>query len=641
MEINKIYNCDCIDGLRQLPENSVDLTVTSPPYDNLRTYHAGDEFRWDFEIFKPIADELYRVTKPGCVVVWVVGDATINGDETGTSFKQAEYFKQIGFKLHDTMIYEKNGSSRPAGKNAKRYSQIFEYMFIFVKGEIRKDITLIADKRNKWYGWAKWGKNTTYDVDGNLVEVKKNQPVIKEYSYRNNIWRYSVSFNDKTGHPAVFPELLAQDHILSWSVEGDLVLDPFMGSGTTAKMAKLNKRNYIGFEKNTEYYEKSLERVAKYDGQVNTNIETTTIETEDGEEMEVQYSTSEDKEFEKKSKLWNEYIEKLNQYFDEQTYGTLKTLQFNFVSKTNEERVKKITEQENVIENTLPNMQHIVMNRQPSLVPGEALSSPDRVIRNLSTEDNNKIEFSEEMFKHSKTLNNVIIETVLNNEDVKEYILNLCADYFHLNRLTDAMVEVNRKAKEEKQKKVEQPERKNPIQFVQLREQDFVKKEEVKPKRKRRTKAEMEEARRLEAEKKWEKLGLTKDVQEDIKQHVKDLEIRNVKYEGDNNVTVEAVVSNGFDHIETVINPDELITAQADFTVNIDENSATSVSVSKGEPNTSCIQYDDDLPFVFDNEEERQRIVGNPLGDIVDGKPVYIEQQPVEVKKHRGRPRKK
>ena len=599
MEINKIYNCDCIDGLRQLLENSVDLTVTSPPYDNLRTYHAGDEFRWDFEIFKPIADELYRVTKPGRVVVWVVGDATINGDETGTSFKQAEYFKQIGFKLHDTMIYEKNGSSRPAGKNAKRYSQIFEYMFIFVKGEIRKDITLIADKRNKWYGWAKWGKNTTYDVDGNLVEVKKNQPVIKEYSYRNNIWRYSVSFNDKTGHPAVFPELLAQDHILSWSVEGDLVLDPFMGSGTTAKMAKLNKRNYIGFEKNTEYYEKSLERVTKYDGQVNTNIETTTIETEDGEEMEVQYSTSEDKEFEKKSKLWDEYIEKLNQYFDEQTYGTLKTLQFNFVSKTNEERVKKITE------NVLTNTEYIAGNQQPSQVTGEVLSLPDRVIHNLSTEKNTKIEFSEEMFKHSKTLNNVIIETVLNNEDVKEYILNLCVDYFHLNRLTDAMVEVNRKAKEEKQKKVEQSERKNPIQFVELREQDFVNKEEVKPKRKRRTKAEMEAARKAEAEKKWEELGVTKEIQEDIKQHISDLPIST-------------------DHAETVINPNETITTQADYTLKVDENSSISVSTTEGEPNTSCTQYDDDLPFVYTDEEKAKM-----------NEPVVVE-----VKRGRGRPRK-
>ena len=340
LELNKTYNEDCLIGLQQLDDNSIDLTVTSPPYDNLRTY--GQTLDWNFEIFQQIAKELYRVTKPGGVVVWVVGDAVIDGSETGTSFKQALYFKEeCGFRLHDTMIYEKNGSSRPAHKNSKRYSQIFEYMFVFTKGEIRKDITLIADKRNKWAGWAKWGRNSSYDVDGNLTEVKKNQPVIAEFSLRNNLWKYSVSFNDKTGHPAVFPEKLAEDHILSWSNEGDIVLDPFMGSGTTAKMALLNKRNYIGFEKNTEYYEKSLERVAKYEGKLNEDLSTINCDADDGD-MELQYSTTEDKELEGKTKLWNEYIEQLNQYFNEQTLGTLKTLKFNFVTKTNENRVKSI-----------------------------------------------------------------------------------------------------------------------------------------------------------------------------------------------------------------------------------------------------------------------------------------------------------
>ena len=224
-------------------------------------------------------------------------------------------------------------------------------MFVFTKGEIRKDITLIADKRNKWAGWAKWGKNSCYDVDGNLVEVKKNQPVIAEFSLRNNIWKYSVSFNDKTGHPAVFPEKLAEDNIISWTNEGDLVLDPFMGSGTTAKMALLNKRNYIGFEKNTEYYEKSLERVAKYEGKVNESLSGVTCDF--GEEQEtLQYSTSEDSELAGKTALWNKYIEELNNYFNEQTLSTLKTLKFNFVTKTNEERVKKITGQDTLINDT-------------------------------------------------------------------------------------------------------------------------------------------------------------------------------------------------------------------------------------------------------------------------------------------------
>ena len=340
LEINKIYNLDCIDGLKGLDDNSVDLTVTSPPYDNLRTYHEGDEFVWNFDIFKQIADELYRVTKPGCCVVWVVGDAVINGGETGSSFKQALYFQEIGFKIHDTMIYEKNSSSFPAKETSKRYSQIFEYMFVFVKGKkIRDDLKLIADKKNKWAGWTNWGTHTNYDKDGNLVPTTNNKPT-PEYSLRNKIWRYTVSFNDKTGHPAVFPERLAQDHILSWSVEGDLVLDPFMGSGTTAKMAMLNKRNYIGFEKSTKYYEESLVRVGKYVGSTNENV----IDVQDSNNDEVlQISLDEsDKELNGKMELWGKLVKDLEKYFNEQKLEILKNLTFTFKSKSNDDKVKQI-----------------------------------------------------------------------------------------------------------------------------------------------------------------------------------------------------------------------------------------------------------------------------------------------------------
>lgn len=347
MEINKIYNCDCLEGLKQIESNSIPLTVTSCPYDDIRSYQGT--CNWNFEIFKPIAEELYRVTKPGGIVVWVVGDAVVDGSETGSSFKQALYFKEIGFKLHDTMIYEKNSSSFPARLTSKRYTQIFEYMFVFVKGKIRNDITLIADKRNKWAGWTNWGQKSQYDTEGNLNKVSNIKP-IPEFSLRNNIWKYNVSFNDKiVKHPAVFPEQLAEDCILSWSVEGDTVLDPFMGSGTTAKMALLNKRNYIGFELNEEYYNGILKRLEKFKNSPSKTVELSEIEL-DGETVTCQVTNPEtEKELEEKTKLFNKLVDELNTYFNEQSLGILKNLTLTFKSSANDKRVQKVLEEKNII----------------------------------------------------------------------------------------------------------------------------------------------------------------------------------------------------------------------------------------------------------------------------------------------------
>lgn len=343
MEYNKVYNLNCVDGLKKIEDNSIPLTVTSCPYDNLRTY--DDTCNWSFEIFKPIAEELYRVTKPGGIVVWVVGDAVVNGSETGTSFRQALYFMECGFKLHDTMIYEKNSSSFPAKRTSKRYTQIFEYMFVFVKGKIRDDITLIADKRNKWAGWTNWGTHTQYDSVGNLQKTSNTKP-IPEFSLRTNIWKYNVSFNDKVvKHPAVFPEQLAEDCILSWSVEGDVVLDPFMGSGTTAKMALLNNRKYIGFEVNEDYYNGILKRLEKFkDVEKNTTYKID-IEIDDNVETLLVNDNVSDKELEEKTKLFNSLVEQLNNYFNEQSLGILKTLTLTFKTDANDKRVKKVIEE--------------------------------------------------------------------------------------------------------------------------------------------------------------------------------------------------------------------------------------------------------------------------------------------------------
>ena len=248
LELNKIYNMDCLDGMKLLDGESVDLTVTSPPYDNLRTYNG---FTWDFE---NVAKELYRVTKQGGVVVWIVADATIKGSETGTSFRQALYFMDCGFNLHDTMIWEKTGSG--ALGSTLCYAQNFEYMFVFSKGK-PKSLNLIKDRENVV-------KSGTVKVNS-AIKADKSQgfrTIEREpFGKRNNIWRFDTQKNSE--HPAPFPEQLANDHIISWSNEGDTILDPFMGSGTTAKMALLNNRNYIGFELSEEYCKIAEERIRK------------------------------------------------------------------------------------------------------------------------------------------------------------------------------------------------------------------------------------------------------------------------------------------------------------------------------------------------------------------------------------------
>ena len=245
---------DSREVLRGIFSESIDLTVTSPPYDNLRTYN--DSLEWNFDIFKEIAQELFRVTKQGGVVVWVVGDATIKGSETGTSFKQALYFKEIGFNLHDTMIWNK-GSFTAVGALKTRYAPVWEYMFIFSKGNNRV-FNPIKDRKNKVKG--KIGGRLRLP-DGSMKKMSTDGKQRAEYGQRFSIWDMPPCGGNKTGHPAVFPEALARDHIISWSNEGDTVLDPFMGSGTTGKMAIQLNRDFIGIEKVKEYYDIAEERI--------------------------------------------------------------------------------------------------------------------------------------------------------------------------------------------------------------------------------------------------------------------------------------------------------------------------------------------------------------------------------------------
>jgi len=253
--MNDVICGECSAVMAGFPDNFVDLVVTSPPYGNLRSYNG---FVFNHE---HIVSQLYRITKVGGVVVWVVGDQVIDGEgESGESFRQALFFKDAGFRLHDTMIYEKSGCSLP---DKTRYFQCFEYMFVFSKGT-PNTINFIEDRKNRFT--ERWGEGKKVRNKDGSFSPRKVYPA-KEYGKRFNIWRYSVGgqgygHTDDIAHkhPATFPEKLAEDHILSWSNPGDLVLDPMCGSGTTLKMANKNNRKYIGIDMSEAYCINAVKR---------------------------------------------------------------------------------------------------------------------------------------------------------------------------------------------------------------------------------------------------------------------------------------------------------------------------------------------------------------------------------------------
>lgn len=253
IELNKIYNEDCLSGMKKIPDGSVNLVVTSPPYDNLRKY-GGVGRSLCFEKFKDVALEIKRVLVKGGVCVWIVSDGCENGSESGTSFRQALYFKECGLNLYDTMIWEKPSPQAPT---EGRYYDVFEYMFVLCKGSKPTHLNLIADHENISIGSVSTCETRSCAEDRKQTGRKR---VVKERCRRFNVWKISRDQN-KTGHPAVYPFRLARDHIISWSNEGDTVLDPFIGSGTTAIAAIREKRNFIGFELNEEYYDKACKRI--------------------------------------------------------------------------------------------------------------------------------------------------------------------------------------------------------------------------------------------------------------------------------------------------------------------------------------------------------------------------------------------
>jgi len=262
--IDSVICGDAAEKLKELPSASIDFILTSPPYDDLRNYKG-----FDFS-FRSIAKELFRVLKPGGVMVWVVGDATIKGGESLTSFRQALFFQEIGFRIHDTMIYQKNNFSNPS-KN--RYHQIFEFMFVLSKGG-PKTFNPIMDRKNIYVGYSSLGENTTRKKDGTFATQRKR--VIQEFGMRYNIWKGNTAGQENMckhlEHPAIFPLWLARDHILSWTNKNDIVLDPFIGSGTTGVACKELGRHYIGIDIEKSYVEQAKARIKKHEKEIQPKL---------------------------------------------------------------------------------------------------------------------------------------------------------------------------------------------------------------------------------------------------------------------------------------------------------------------------------------------------------------------------------
>lgn len=257
LSLNEIHHGDCMELMKEIPDGSVDMVLTSPPYDDLRSYNGSLCF--NFDVFQHVAEQIKRVLAKGGVCVWVVADATINGSETGSSFKQALYFKEIGLNIHDTMIYAKKNRI-PLSHN--RYEQDFEYIFVLSKGVPKTfnpiKINSISEGKKRNYA------NGTRKQDGrmNFFRIRDGIGEVKTTKIHGNIFYYSTGSKVAGSHPAPFPIKLALDQIQSWSSPSDIILDPFMGSGTTAVAAINTGRQFIGIEKVAEYADIARKRVA-------------------------------------------------------------------------------------------------------------------------------------------------------------------------------------------------------------------------------------------------------------------------------------------------------------------------------------------------------------------------------------------
>ena len=260
---DKLIVGDCLNIMKKIEENTFDLIVFSPPYDSLRKYN---DYTFDL---KKTGEQIFRVLKDGCLCAMVIQDQTKNFGKSLTSFRTAvDWVDRIGFKLFETVIYRKHGIEG-AWWN-KRFRVDHEYIHLFLKGEkpryFNKDPLRIPSK----HGGKTMVGSGNRKTDG--TTTKTTTIHVNKMKCRGTVWDY-LNAGDKNKlkqqHPAVFPDKIPYDIISCFSPVKGLVLDPFVGSGSTCVMAKKLDRFYTGIDISSKYIEIAKKRLKEVQMELN------------------------------------------------------------------------------------------------------------------------------------------------------------------------------------------------------------------------------------------------------------------------------------------------------------------------------------------------------------------------------------
>ena len=264
-----LYLGDCREVLEELPDNSVDLIFTSPPYADQRkkTYGGVPPDKY-VEWFLPISEQLLRVLKPTGSFVLNIKERVVNGERSTYVIELILEMRKQGWLWTEEYIWHKKNSY--PGKWPNRFRDAWERLLHFTKN---KKFNMYQEAVMVPMGdWAKTRLKKLNENDKKRSESKAGSGfgkkvanwLARDKAYPTNVLHLATVCNNKN-HSAAFPESLPEWFIKLFTKEGDTVLDPFMGSGTTILVAKRMKRNSIGIEIIPEYYEMVKNKIQAVD----------------------------------------------------------------------------------------------------------------------------------------------------------------------------------------------------------------------------------------------------------------------------------------------------------------------------------------------------------------------------------------